>query len=425
MANALSMIAGEGEHSFDPLGAFMEGRKARYDERLRKNALSELDREQQARTQFGNALRGDAGAMDQLAPLDPAAYIAADKFKKGNEAEELERIARGAYEADTPEKWAQFVQFGKARGWDFDPEEEDFANRGAIISQAQSIKDRMAQERGDRAFNLNQRNIEEDNAINRERLNIEQQKLDRGSLIDRRGQEAVAAGLQPGTPEYQSYVLTGKIQRAPGAGKRRMTEAEMKGISLLKGTESSIKYILQGGTPENPVPLLDEAAQLQNTVGSATPYVGRFIQSGEGQAISDALGNIAQSYLYAQSGQAATEAETKRIVASLLPRVGDGQPAIDQKKQRLLSMIEAIKARPESFSADRGEPGATPIPEPLDAGNNRIVVQPGSINEQNVENYLTMAKEAIDSGIDPEAVIANLVAGGVDEAYARAALGLQ
>lgn len=60
------------------------------------------------------------------------------------------------------------------------------------------------------------------------------------------------------------------------------------------------------------------------------------------QQATNALTNIAQSYLYAISGQAAPAAEVAKIVESVTPKMGESEQSVRDKKARLKSYVDAI-----------------------------------------------------------------------------------
>jgi hypothetical protein len=62
------------------------------------------------------------------------------------------------------------------------------------------------------------------------------------------------------------------------------------------------------------------------------------------QSATNALTNIAQSYLYAISGQAAPAGEVAKIIESVTPKFGEDASSVKNKKARLASYIAAIEA---------------------------------------------------------------------------------
>ena len=76
-------------------------------------------------------------------------------------------------------------------------------------------------------------------------------------------------------------------------------------------------------------------------VGIGKP--GYALTSADFQSAQNALTNIAQSYLYAISGQAAPAGEVAKIVQSVTPVLGENKDSVANKKKRLASYIAAIE----------------------------------------------------------------------------------
>ena len=140
MVLALDMVAGIGT-GFDPLGDFVEGRKAR-------NYLSELKRTDQARSLSGAALQGNGNALRGLAGVDANAFMEVSKFQQKDPASEAEKIARLVEWGDTPEKWTQVTQRIQSMGHKLEPQELDFNGRGAMLAEYTSLKDQAKQPQG-------------------------------------------------------------------------------------------------------------------------------------------------------------------------------------------------------------------------------------------------------------------------------------
>jgi hypothetical protein len=127
-------------------------------------------------------------------------------------------------------------------------------------------------------------------------------------------------------------------------GPEKKTEAQIKGEAIQSGVTTSVQTLMEGGTRENPFPILDELGQVGNSVGANVPY-GRAIMSGRAQKAYDALKNIAQNYIYALSGQQAPETEVLRAMQSVTPNPFDGPDAKAGKQARLGDMIATINSR--------------------------------------------------------------------------------
>ncbi len=114
--------------------------------------------------------------------------------------------------ADSPEKWARGVQFLKARGHEFDPGEEDFANRDAILGQAMSLKEQMAQSNSDRNFDADQNYRKQQIGLEREKLN-QSSRPDPKTAVAKLNSDLSQKLITP--EQYQSEV---RRLNAPGIG---------------------------------------------------------------------------------------------------------------------------------------------------------------------------------------------------------------
>lgn len=193
MASALDMVAGVGQFGFDPLGDLYEGRKTRF-------ATNEMNRADQARPLMGQALQGDTNALNSLAGIDPQGFMEVSGFqdKRQKAADEKadaisERVAAMLNWADTPEKWQVATQRLQANGFELEPEELDFNNRGAMLAEYQSIKEQQAQANADRGFDIRDRG-----------LDIQEQRLAQGT-----GGNKPPMGYQWNPDGTQSFIKGG------------------------------------------------------------------------------------------------------------------------------------------------------------------------------------------------------------------------
>ena len=120
---------------------------------LRRQRIEEEQRQGLTRNLAGAALRGEAGAMDQLSGVDPDAYMTLEKRQQAKAAEQVDKIARTLYSAQDPQSWAQAVQMLKSQGIEFDPGEDAFENREALIGQAIDLKNQIEAGKDVRNFN--------------------------------------------------------------------------------------------------------------------------------------------------------------------------------------------------------------------------------------------------------------------------------
>ena len=160
---------------------------------------------------------------------------------------------------------------------------------------------------------------------------------------------AAAAGLQPGTEEYRTFMLNN------GA----MPEAEPDPSALRLGAEA------MGRIAPNIAPLLAAQRQLQElerqgvtftqglggvgaTVAAGIPFVGgaleRAIGSDDRDAMVRAVSQFEAAILPILSGAAVTDSEAQRYVRAQLPQPGDSARIRDLKAQARQGMIDVFQA---------------------------------------------------------------------------------
>jgi hypothetical protein len=168
---------------------------------------------------------------------------------------------------------------------------------------------------------------------------------------------AAAAGLQPGTEEYRTFMLNN------GA----MPEAEPDPSALRLGAEA------MGRIAPNIPPLLAAQRQLQElerqgvtftqgvsgvaaTVAAGIPFAGgaleRAIGSDDREAMVRAVSQFEAAILPILSGAAVTDSEAQRYVRAQLPQPGDSARIRDLKAQARQGMIDVFQAAIRGESVD-------------------------------------------------------------------------
>jgi hypothetical protein len=109
------------------------------------------------------ALGGDPAVLGKVAGYDPKLAVGLQdnareqkKFSREQATARLDEIAGALSGANDPASYAQAIQFLKSRGHDISPEEENFANKDYLLSQATGLKEKLAQMSDDRKFNADQ-----------------------------------------------------------------------------------------------------------------------------------------------------------------------------------------------------------------------------------------------------------------------------
>lgn len=171
----------------------------------------------------------------------------------------------------------------------------------------------------------------------------------------------------PAAPSGYTWNEQGGLSPIPGgpadpattAANKPLTDADVRAGKLSAVVEADKKLLLgDGTTPGVFDALADPASQFLGTeigvggVGVGKP--GMAFTSPDFQSATNALTNIAQSYLYAISGQAAPAGEVAKIVDSVTPKFGESEQSVKQKKQRLESYIAAVQASKYAMPAGSG-----------------------------------------------------------------------
>lgn len=158
---------------------------------------------------------------------------------------------------------------------------------------------------------------------------------------------AERAGLQPGTPEYNQFMISGgnggttlsvgpdgSVQFSQGgAGGKSLTEAQSKDAFFAARMQSSM-------------PTLDKYEQslmsLPEAAAGSLP-AGRYLQSEEYQLARDAGDDFVATYLRKDSGAALTKEERTEYGNMLLPQPGDKPAIIEAKRIRRQVAARAIQ----------------------------------------------------------------------------------
>lgn len=168
---------------------------------------------------------------------------------------------------------------------------------------------------------------------------------------------AERAGLKPGTPEYNQFMLSG------GSGGMSISVGPDGQFSFQQGgpvkplTEAQSKDSFFTTRMTGAVPTIDKfenaLMSLPESVAGAIPMnLGRYAQSEEYQLAKDAGDDFVAAYLRKDSGAALTEEEKRQYSELLLPQPSDKPALIAAKRQRRRLAIEAIKSGMPSNAVD-------------------------------------------------------------------------
>lgn len=384
---------------------------ARRRERSRLQELAERGRELQ-----GMALQGDQNALAELGRMNPEAYMQTQQFTNEQNKQFVQDFTRQAYAANTPEKWKSMIDIYKAQGRSFDPGEDAFENRDALIARGLDVGDMMGLDLRRQEAARSQANVDRSYALDVRQFEASEARANRDN--DPYGERANAAtqyGLQPGTPEYQTFVLTGKTpneQRSTAQDRAAIREADDMAFAA-----------------QNAIWQLQEALALNEKAGSgyfadAQSFAARNDPTGmifdqeQGKATTEFRNlvlNQALGQLKAIFGTAPTEGE-RAILVDLQASV-DKSPA---ERKAILDRAIALTQRRRDFQRDRGnELRSGTYYQPRSGPNGgegapRGGGQPQGAGVVDADALIEQANDAIQRGADPAAVQRRLREQGVE-----------
>lgn len=164
-------------------------------------------------------------------------------------------------------------------------------------------------------------------------------------------QRAEMAGLQPGTPEYNEFILRGGAEKgfALQIGADGAVQMTQGGASLPALTESQSKSATYATRAEGALPTLDRFDTALTSRGNRAAEfdptgIAREFQSDEFQMAQQAGNEFLQAILRKDTGAAITTQEQALYGETYIPRPGDGPAVIEQKRQARRRALEALKA---------------------------------------------------------------------------------
>lgn len=160
---------------------------------------------------------------------------------------------------------------------------------------------------------------------------------------------AQQAGLQPGTPEWQQFMMSG------GSGGTSLSVGPDGSVSFQQGggmkplTEQQSKDTVYATRAEGALPIIDQyGSSLTNPVERAVEGdptgLARGLQSQEFQLAQQAGKEFLQAILRKDTGAAITPQETAEYGSVYLPVPGDTPAVLEQKRVSRSRALEAMKA---------------------------------------------------------------------------------
>lgn len=178
------------------------------------------------------------------------------------------------------------------------------------------------------------------------------QKEDPSRAYRLREEEAARAGLQPGSPQYQSYVLQGKVGRDEplSAGDRKAIRDAEGEIPAIDGTISSLDSALS----LNDKTYSGYGAQTRGYLGSKLPdwAVPDFVAEPKKSAATSEFTNIISLEAAKQMAETLKGATTDRELAFFVTKLGDpSTPAPERAK--ILTRMRRLAQDKRQLSTDQ------------------------------------------------------------------------
>lgn len=140
-------------------------------------------------------------------------------------------------------------------------------------------------------------------------------------------------GYRLSTDGNLEFIPGGPADPAKGAGRKAPTEDQAKNLQLYGRASQQLPIVLKN---------FDALSSMGNQAAGA---LHPSLASGEYQEASNALTDIAASYLYSVSGATASPGEVKNLVSTVTPRVGESSKSVADKKARIQQMVDSIRVR--------------------------------------------------------------------------------
>lgn len=212
-------------------------------------------------------------------------------------------------------------------------------------------------------------------AFNRQNAKVETPKpLEiNGQLVDPNTYQVLGDFRDPATgpaaPSGYRWKADGGLEFIPNgpadpamAANKPPTDADVRGAKLSSVIQGDKELLLgANGVYDKLADPWSQAVGAEVGVGGVgVGRPGLAFTSSDYQSATNALTNIAQSYLYAISGQAAPAEEVAKIIESVTPKFGESADSVKNKKARLASYVAAIEASRYNIPGATGAGGATP-----------------------------------------------------------------
>lgn len=227
-------------------------------------------------------------------------------------------------------------------------------------------------------------------------------------------ERANLAGLKPGTPEYNQFIISG------GSGGTQLSVGPNGEVSFSQGgasrplTEGQSKDAFFTTRMTAAAPTIDQFETALMSAGEAVAGAipgGRYLQSEEYQLAKDAGDDFVAAFLRKDSGAALTKEERSEYGNLLLPQPTDKPALIDAKRQRRQIAVQAIKSGLPSNAVEGVIKAINAVPGADQPA--QTTTEKSSRPESSQSDDISRAKAAIAKGANREAVIKRLRDAGI------------
>lgn len=184
--------------------------------------------------------------------------------------------------------------------------------------------------------------------------------------------ELEAAGLKPGTPDYEQALLAnnrpkGMMMEVDGQGGVRLVQgADVSGganLNVEQGKNTGFLIRAQDANKEI-TNLESQGTSAWNKVAGSIPGVGNYLVGEDAQKLTQAKRDFINSVLRQESGAVISPEEFANAEQQYFPQPGDGPEVIAQKRKNRDNAIAGFRIRsgPGAQSVDQMQ-GTTPAPQ--------------------------------------------------------------
>lgn len=341
----------------DTMGAFAGGLQtgAMQNQIGRQNALADL-----YRTQGAGIMSGDTGALNALAGLDPMAAMDVQKQRLGMDAtRQGMQIADRRLEVMNAEEKRQAEAYARGLSKEQAAAEaakiEDAVKMGLMAPDAATYDQLMQSVAPDLVGTFAQRQILAARAMTMADVLKQVQGPGIPSGAQALAWRAEQAGLQPGTPQYAEFMMTGgrsdglavDVDPATGAVSVRQGAGAAKAKPLTEAqSKDNVFATRAAGALQAFEPVSEALTSFGQRAAEVDPtgVVRGNVQTPEFQVAKNAGDEFLQAILRKDTGAAITAPEQELYGKTYLPQPGDGPEVLAAKRQARARALAALQS---------------------------------------------------------------------------------